>query len=162
MINQRFLNDMVIHYFQKLVKNGNGLQDPLLGQKIKFKVCSEEFTQLLHDGKHHWVTISTLDCQPGEFKYYDSMFKGKLTESVKNQICCIIRFKGEISKLTLCLFNNNKMGLIVAFMPSHLWYPLSARKILQAYLLMTRGCEIIYMIARKQEGLCHFQVQRKM
>ena len=27
-INQRFLNDTVIHYFQKLIKNFNGLQDP--------------------------------------------------------------------------------------------------------------------------------------
>ena len=88
-INQRFLNDTVIHYFQKLVKNVNGLQDPLLGQKLNFKECSEEFIQLLHDGRHHWVTISTLDCQPGEVKNYDSVFKGKLTESVKNQICCI-------------------------------------------------------------------------
>ena len=29
-INQRFFNDTVIHYFQKLVKHVNGLQDPLL------------------------------------------------------------------------------------------------------------------------------------
>ena len=61
-INQKFLNDTVIHYFQKLVKNVNGLQDPLLGQKLNFKECSEEFIQLLYDGRHHWVTISTLDC----------------------------------------------------------------------------------------------------
>lgn len=32
-INQRFLDDTVIHYFQKLVKYVNGLQDPL-GQKL--------------------------------------------------------------------------------------------------------------------------------
>ena len=74
-INQRFLKDTVIHYFQKLVKHVNGLQDPLLGQTLNFKEYSEEFIQLLHDGRHHWVTVSTLDCQPGEVKYYDSMFK---------------------------------------------------------------------------------------
>ena len=33
-INQRFLNDTVIHYFQKLVKNVNGLQS-IIGTKVK-------------------------------------------------------------------------------------------------------------------------------
>ena len=150
--NQRFLNDTVIHDFQKLVKNVNGLQDPLLRQKLNFKKCSEEFIQLLHDGRDHWVAISTLDCQPGEVKYYDSMFKGKLSESVKNQICCIHGSRGKILKLTLCPFSNNKMGLIVAFMLSHSWYPLSTRKILQAYHLMKKSCEIIYMTATNKEG----------
>ena len=41
MIIQRFLNDTVIHYFKKLVKNVNGLQDSLLGQKLNFKECLE-------------------------------------------------------------------------------------------------------------------------
>ena len=150
-INQRFLNDTVIHYFQKLVKNVNGLQDPLLGQKLNFKECSEEFIQLLHGGRHHWVTNSTL--QPGEVKYYDCMFKGKLTESVKNQICCITRFKGKILKLMLWPFNNNKISLTVAFMLLHSWYPLLTRKILQVYPLMKKSCEIIYMIAANKEGI---------
>ena len=50
--------------------------------------------------------------------------------------CCITWFKKKILKFTLCSFNNNKMGLIVAFMLSHLSYRLSTRKILQVYLLM--------------------------
>ena len=98
-IDQWFLNDTVIHFFQKLIKNVNGLQDPLLGQKLNFKECSEEFIQLLHDGRHHWVTISTLDYQTGEVKHNDFMFEGKLTESVKNQICCITRFKEKKLKI---------------------------------------------------------------
>ena len=93
-----------------MVKNGNGLQDPLLGQKLNFKECSEEFIQLLHDGRHHWVTISTLDCQPRGVKYYDSMFKGKLTESVKNQICCITRFKGENVKIDIVPVQQQQNG----------------------------------------------------
>ena len=47
------------------------------------------------------MTNNTLDCQPGEAKYHDSMFKGKLTESVKNQICCITQFKGENIKIDI-------------------------------------------------------------
>ena len=63
-IDQRFLNDTVIHFFQKIIKNVDGLQDPLLGQKLNFKESSEEFIKLLHNGGHHWMTISTLDYQP--------------------------------------------------------------------------------------------------
>ena len=72
-LNHKFLNDTVIHYFQKLVNNVNGLQDPLLGQNLNLKECSKEFIQPLHDGRHHWVTTSTLDWQPGEVTYYDSL-----------------------------------------------------------------------------------------
>ena len=135
---------------------------------IVFKIhcwdkSSEEFVQLLHDEKHHWVTISTLDWQPDEVKYYDSMFKCKLTKSVKNQICCITRFKGKNIKIKAVPVQQQKiMGLIVAFMLSHSWYLLSTRKILQAYLLMKKSCEIIYLIAINKEGQYHFQVQNKM
>ena len=94
-----------------------------MGQKLDFKECSEEFIQLLHDGRHHWVTISTLDCQPGEVKYYDSMFKGKLTESVKNQICCITQFKGENIKIDIVPVQQQQNGFdcgvyVIVFMVS--------------------------------------------
>ena len=151
-INQRLFNDTVIHYFQKLVKHVNDLPNPLLRQNLNFKGFSEEFIQLLHDERHHWVTISTLDCRHGEIKYYDSMFKSKLTESVKNQICLITRFKRKNIKIDVLPFYNNKMGLIVAFMLLHSWYPSSTRKILQAYLLIKKSCEIIYMIATNKKG----------
>ena len=96
--------------FQKLVTHVNGLQDPLLGQKLNLREYSEEFIQLLHDGKHHWVTIITLDCQPGEVKYNNSKFKGKLTESVKNQICCITRFKGKNIKIDIVPVQKQQNG----------------------------------------------------
>ena len=73
-----FLNDTVIHYFKKLIKNVNGLQDPLWGQQLNFKEFFQDFIQLLHDGRHHQVIISTVESQPGEVKYYEYY---KLTES---------------------------------------------------------------------------------
>ena len=57
------------------------------------------------------------------------MFEGKLTKSVKNQICCKTWFKGENIKMTLCPFDNNKMGSNAVFMLSDLWRSLSTRKI---------------------------------
>lgn len=93
-----------------MVKHVNGLQDPLLGQKLNFREYSEEFIQLLLDGKHHWVRIITLDCQPGEVNYYNSKFKGKLTKSVKNEICCITRFKGENIKINIVPVQQQQNG----------------------------------------------------
>ena len=75
------------------------------------------------------------------------------TAFIRNfQMRCITRFKGENIKIDVVPFNNNKMGLIAAFMLSHSWHPLSTRKILQAYLLMKKSCGIIYMIATNKEG----------
>ena len=66
---------------------------------------------------------------------------------MKNQLCCITRLKGGNIKIDVVPVQQQKiMGLIVAFMLSHSWYPLSTRKILQAYLLMKKSCEIIYLI----------------
>lgn len=93
-----------------MVKHVNGLKDPLLGQKLNFREYSKEFIQLLLDGKHHWVRIITLDCQPGEVNYYNSKFKGKLTKSVKNEICCITRFKGENIKIDIVPVQQQQNG----------------------------------------------------
>ena len=135
-----------------MVKNVDGLQDPLLGQKLNFKEYSEEFIQLLHGGRYHWVTNSTLDCQPGEVKYYHCMFKGKLTESVKNQICCITRFKGENIRIDVVAIQQqqNKFDCgvyAIAFMVS-----LVNKKDLTSIPIDKKSCHIIYMIATNKEG----------
>ena len=108
--------------------------------------------QLLHDGRHHWVTISTLGCQPGEVKYYDSMLKGKLTESVKNQTCCITRFKGKKIKIDVVLVQQQQNGFdygayTIAFMTS-----LVNKKELTSISFDEKKLGIIYMIATSKEG----------
>ena len=77
------LNDTVIPFFQSLFDGKKGLQDLLLGQRLSFKVARDSFIQILHDGRCHWVTVSTFVCDPGEINYYDSLFNGKITDSVK-------------------------------------------------------------------------------
>ena len=51
------------------------------------------------------------------------MFKGKLTESVKNQICCITRFKGKNIKIDIVPIQQQQNGFdcgvyAIAFMVS--------------------------------------------
>ena len=69
------------------------MQDSLLGQRLSFKVARNPFIQILHDERCHWVTVSTFGCDPGEINYYDSLFKGKITDSVKKQICNLLHLK---------------------------------------------------------------------
>ena len=76
------LNDTVIQFFQSLFDGINDLQDPLLGERLSFKVARNPFIQILHDGRCHCVTVSTFGCDPGEINYYDSLFKDKITDSV--------------------------------------------------------------------------------
>eukprot|EP00794_Sanderia_malayensis_P002333 gene2333-2686_t len=68
---KKMLIDNVINVFQKIMardfKLQIGLQDTVLAQKMKFKsIPSGEFVQILHDGKYHWVAISTYGCQQGK------------------------------------------------------------------------------------------------
>ena len=87
--------------------------------------------KLLHDGGLYWVTISTLDCQRDKVKYHDFMFKGKLIESVKNQICCITRLKDKNIKIDVVSNGFSCSAYVITFMAF-----IVNKKVLQAYLLM--------------------------
>ena len=69
------------------------MQGLLLGQRLSFKVARNPFIQIRHDGRCHWITVSTFGCDLGEINYYDSLFKGKITDSVKKQICNLLHSK---------------------------------------------------------------------
>ena len=72
----------------KQFPEANGLQDPILGQTLSFKVQKHKpFVQVLHDGKLHWIAISTYRCNEGEVCYIDSLFNGRITDHTKQQIC---------------------------------------------------------------------------
>ena len=87
------LNDTVIQFFQSLFDRINGLQDPLLGQRLSFKVARNPFIQKLRNRRCHWVKVSTFGCDPGEINYYDSLLNGKITGSVRKQICNLLHPK---------------------------------------------------------------------
>ena len=57
--NGQWLNDVVIHAAQQLIKDDQdllpvgGLQNPTLGQRLAFDVEIDEFVQILHSGGNH-------------------------------------------------------------------------------------------------------------
>ncbi len=92
----KMLTDNLINVFKKIMaRDFNqqiGLQDTVLEQKMKFKcIPAGNFVQILHDGKYHWVAISTYGCQEGEISYMDSFFNGTIAKRIIEQICSILK-----------------------------------------------------------------------
>ena len=44
----------------------NAFQDTTYGTTLTFSKIKHPFTQILHDGKCHWVTVSTIGCKANE------------------------------------------------------------------------------------------------
>ena len=75
----RMLKDNIVNAVQKMLKKqfteANELQDPVLGQGLNFQSYqSISFVQVLHNGRMHWVAISTYGCDQGEIYLVDSLF----------------------------------------------------------------------------------------
>ena len=56
--------------------------------------------QILHDGNLHWVAISTYGCNPEEVFLMDSLFSGHIADHIKRQLCSIMNYEQDVSKIT--------------------------------------------------------------
>ncbi len=98
-----WLNDRHMTAAQILLKCAHsdvaGLQAPTLQCTRTFEVHQErQFVQILNLSKSHWITISTLNCQPGTVHVYDSMQLG-LNSSLKRIVADLMFYKGK--KITI-------------------------------------------------------------
>lgn len=113
--DRKMLSDSVINIFQDLMKtqySANGLQDTVLGQLLHFDIYrNEPFVQILHDGRIHWVAISTYGCNPGEVVLMDSLFNGKVADHIKRQICAILNFTGDQLKINVIPVQQQSNGV---------------------------------------------------
>ena len=85
--------------------------DPLLGKCLSFKVARNPFIQIQHNWRCHWVTGSTFGCDHGEINYYDYYYyllKGKITDSVKKQICNLLHSKEKKAIVHVMLVQQHK------------------------------------------------------
>ncbi len=96
MICVYFMYRIVCRLIKKCYPQVKGLQDVSLGQTLAFDVeCRGGFVQILHTGKGHWLTISTVDCDADgdECKAYVDVFDSMppaITTSLENQIAALI------------------------------------------------------------------------
>ena len=65
------------------------LQPPVL-QVLGFQVHSGEFVQIIHVRKSHWCVVSTVGCESGVVRVYDSLYK-TLSEDTEYLIATMVR-----------------------------------------------------------------------
>jgi len=73
--HRKWVNDRLINAAQQMLRKQYGvpgLEDVSKGETLSMDVHKGEFIQILNVGKVHWVTVSTIDCNPGVIKVYDS------------------------------------------------------------------------------------------
>ena len=49
------------------------LQNTLLGYSLMYEIMRKEFTQILHNGDNHWVTVSTVGLESSHISINDSL-----------------------------------------------------------------------------------------
>ena len=74
-----WLTDKIITAAQMLLlqfyPNMAGLQPPVLQKVFGFQVHSGEFVQIVHVRNNHWCVVSTVGCENGVVRVYDSLYK---------------------------------------------------------------------------------------
>ena len=81
------LNDKLINAAQKLLlqkfPSVKGLRSTLVQDHIGFWV--DNYLQVVHSRSNHWITVTTIGCQYGEVKVYDSLYK-KVDTATKSKL----------------------------------------------------------------------------
>ena len=92
--NGKWISDTIICAAQKLLQIAypyvRGLQDPILGETLAFKIQKEEFVQIVNVSQNHWITISTINCKPGIVSVYDSLPSCDVPKRTKEQIAALL------------------------------------------------------------------------
>ena len=91
--NGDWLNDEIVNASQQLLSAQfpylGGPQSVILGRTLAFNIEPNEFVQILHTGRGHWVTMSTIGCTAGEVNVFDSLPPSPTTDLL-NQIAAIL------------------------------------------------------------------------
>ena len=81
------LNDKIINAAQKLLLQKfpslQGLRSTLVQDHIGCWV--DNYLQVVHSRSNHWITASTIGCQPGEIEVYDSLYD-EVDAATKNKL----------------------------------------------------------------------------
>ena len=89
-----WLTCTVIDAAQQLLKalpcnNFSGFQSVAVGLTMQFEIQETEFVQIVHCNSGHWLTVSTIGCEPSEVRIYDSLYSSA-SECVQCQIATLL------------------------------------------------------------------------
>ena len=99
LLKNMWLTDNIVFAAEQLLNQQHpyisGLQDPCLQQVRTFAIQgNKEFVQCLIVGGNHWITISSVGCNPGTINVYDSMNCNKLTSNLKGIVALTSEMEG--------------------------------------------------------------------
>ncbi|XP_071476988.1 uncharacterized protein [Diadema antillarum] len=88
------LSDVTVLLAQNLIQEKfpsvHGFEDPALGRHLLFSAAQGEFGQLMQDGNHHWVFVSSIGCTTGVVKYYDGLGARTIPDLIRKQIARVV------------------------------------------------------------------------
>ena len=97
-----WLTDNLIDAAQMLLRQAfpalSGLQSVCCGRTMNFIVEPAEFVQVIHNGRGHWLTVSTIGTSHPDIHVYDSMYPSVNT-CVKTQIAAILHTESPAIRL---------------------------------------------------------------
>ena len=100
--SSRWVDDLIITASQNLLRRQVGsLQPPVLATQLAMEPQGGEFMQIVNIGTNHWITLSTVGCQPGHINVYDSLHMC-LSTAVKELIADLIQWRGKEITINYC------------------------------------------------------------
>ena len=88
------MTDKLINACQKMLQLSHhemgGLEDTVLAETLSFNIQKGEFVQVFNILGNHWLTVSTVRCQPGSVNIYDSIHSTSVPTRTKEQISTIM------------------------------------------------------------------------
>ena len=94
----QWLNDSIVNAAQLLLSESGamiqGFQNTLLGKGHKFKAIKlggAPFVQILHVNSNHWITTTNINCEAGEVRVFDSLYKPYVSLDIKKQVCSFLK-----------------------------------------------------------------------
>ena len=102
--SSRWLDDLLITASQNLLHQQHpevgSLQPPVLATQLAMEPQGGEFIQIVNI-KNHWITLSTVGCQPGHINIYDSLHMS-IPKAVKELIADLMQWKGKEITINYC------------------------------------------------------------
>jgi hypothetical protein len=104
--SSQWVDDQIVTASQNLLHQQHpgvgSLQPPILASQLAMEPQGgREFVQIVNIGHNHWITLSTIGCQPGHINVYDSLHM-TLSSDVKELIADLLQWKGNYITIHYC------------------------------------------------------------
>ena len=112
-INGGWLSDVHINSAQALIKETHpyieGLENCVLAETHSFSVPAAEFIQIINSTGQHWVTLTSIGCEMGKVKIYDSSSRG-LSRRMKTIIQKLLNIPSKHIQIELPAYQKQPNG----------------------------------------------------